>query len=335
MRDLTKAPGFWGKLKRPILMQAPMADVTDAAYRLMIARRGMPDAFFTEFVSTDGLCSRGRPNLVRELFYHEEERPVVAHLFGDKPEKFYETAQLAVELGFDGIDINMGCPVKIVTKTGSGAALIKTPKLAQEIIRATIKGAADLPVSVKTRIGWNQPELETWIPAILETEPAALIMHLRTRKEMSLVDAHWELAETAVKLCEGSDTILVGNGDVRSLQHAAELTEQTGVDGCMLGRAIFGNPWLYDRSRTYDEITLEEKLDAMIEHSFLYENIFRGRKNFAVMQKHLRAYANGFDGAKQLRTSFDQISCATEVYDAVTAFREERGIDSNLPLAIS
>ncbi|MDZ4722804.1 MAG: tRNA-dihydrouridine synthase [candidate division Zixibacteria bacterium] len=321
METESRVYGFWKQLKAPIFAMAPMADVTDAAFREIIARRGKPDVFFTEFVAVDGLCSAGRPNLLKSLMYHESERPIVAQFFGEKPKHFYETAQLAVELGFDGIDLNMGCPVRTVTKTGSGAALIKTPGLAKEIIVATQEGAGNLPVSIKTRIGFSKIALEDWVGHLLETKPAAITLHLRTAKEMSLVDAHWELISQAVRAVQGTGTILLGNGDVKSIAEAEELVKTTGIDGVMLGRAIYGNPWLFNRSINPEDITVEEKFSAMIEHAHLFESIFQGHKNFAMMRKHLRSYASGFAGSKELRVSFEQVNSALEVRDCIDLAR--------------
>ena len=179
---------FWEKLNKPIFVLAPMADVTDAAFRRIIAKYGKPDVFWTEFVSADGLTlapEEGRKKLLRDLEYSESERPIVAQFFTSNPENMKKAAELAVELGFDGIDINMGCPDKSVEKQKAGAALIKNPKLAREIIRAAKAGAGSLPVSVKTRLGYNKDELETWLPELLAEEPAVVTIHARTRKEMS------------------------------------------------------------------------------------------------------------------------------------------------------
>lgn len=312
--------GFWGKLPRPIFVLAPMADVTDAAFRRIIARYGKPDVFVTEFVSVDGICSAGRPALLKSLMYHESERPIVAQFFGDDPELFYQCAELAQELGFDGIDINMGCPVKTVTKTGSGAALIKYPDIAKEVILATKRGAGKLPVSVKTRIGFNRPVIDEWLPHVLEAEPAVLTLHLRTAKEMSLVPAHWELMHHAVEIVRKTDTILLGNGDVRDLPHAHELVEKTGIDGIMLGRAVYGNPWLFNREVRMEDLPLEEKFRVMIEHSRLYEELFTGKKNFAIMQKHIRAYISGFNGAKDVRKSLEHMQNTDDLEKIVEAY---------------
>ncbi|MEE8149678.1 MAG: tRNA-dihydrouridine synthase [candidate division Zixibacteria bacterium] len=314
--------GFWDKLEKPIYAMAPMADVTDAAFRYMIAKYGKPDVMFTEFVSCDGLCSAGRPNLMKYLLYDEIERPIVIQLFGEKPENFYKSALFARELKFDGIDINMGCPVKTVTKTGSGAALINTPELGQEIIAATIEGAGDLPVSVKTRIGYNSITIAEWVERLLETNLAAITLHLRTKKEMSNVQAHWETAHEAVELASKTETLLLANGDLDDLDQADKMIEQTGIDGVMMARAIYGFPWLFDRTKTRESITVEQRLGAMIEHSLQYEKVFDARKNFAVMIKHLRAYATGFEGAKELRVMMEDVKNSRDVERRVESFRK-------------
>ncbi|KKU06531.1 MAG: tRNA-dihydrouridine synthase [Candidatus Collierbacteria bacterium GW2011_GWC2_45_40] len=233
-------------LDRPILALAPMADVTNAAFRQIIAKYGKPDVVFTEFVSCDGLCSKGRKNLLPILKYTEKEKPIVAQVFGAKPENFYESAKLIKKLGFDGIDINMGCPDKKVIKQGAGAALINNPKLAQEIIRQTKKGArlsggqaGEMPVSVKTRIGYDKydkNEFKKWLTVLLECEPAAITIHARTKKEMSLVPAKWEVVAEAVKIRDEffdnkkDKTLILGNGDVQSVADAKEKARISGAD---------------------------------------------------------------------------------------------------------
>src|SRR3989338_6691609 len=214
--------GFWKKLKKPIFALAPMSNVTDAAFLRIITKYGKADIMWTEFVSCDGLASKGRDKLLVDFMFTKAERPIVAQIFGSKPENFYKTALLLRELGFDGIDINMGCPDKNVEKQGAGAKLMKNPELAREIIRAAKRGAGALPVSVKTRIGYNKNELAAWLPALLETEPAAIIIHCRTRQEMSLVPARWEHIAEAVALRDkaGSSTLILGNGDVANLDEA-------------------------------------------------------------------------------------------------------------------
>lgn len=313
--------GFWAELSRPILALSPMDGVTDAACRRLIARCGKPDVMMTEFVSVDGLCSAGRQHLLNDLRFDEGERPVVAQLFGTEPDLFRESARLIRELEFDGVDINMGCPVKTVCKNGSGAALINEPELAKDIIRATIEGAGQLPVSVKTRIGYNKIQTEEWASHLLEARPAAITFHLRTKKEMSQVPAHWEEMPRIVELARGTGVLILGNGDVNSVDRADQIVAQTGCDGVMIGRAIFGNPWFFDRSRSIEDITLSERLDTMLEHCRLYEEVFGGDKKFLVLRKHLMAYASGFRGAKELRISLEQVKASADVVAAVESFR--------------
>jgi len=311
--------GFWAKLPKPFFVAAPMADVTDAAFRQMIAKYsrhgepgGGPDVFWTEFVSADGLCSAGRDILKRDLAFSDREHPIVAQIFGSTPEHMQKTAELIKSLGFDGIDINMGCPDKSIEKQGAGSAHMKNPKLALECIRATMTGAGSLPVSVKTRIGYNKETLSEWIGAILETKPAVITVHARTRKELSLVPARWEEVARAVKLAEGTGTLIIGNGDIKDLTDANEKARATGADGVMLGRAMFGTPWLFDRTRT-EPPTLAEKFEILIEHTHLFEKLLGDIKNFAIMKKHYKAYVHGFDGAKELRVYMMDAKNADEV----------------------
>jgi len=299
---------FWKKLKKPFFALAPMADVTDVAFREIIAKYGKPDVMFTEFVSCDGLMSEGKEALLFDLKYTENQRPIVAQVFGSKPENFFKTAKLIKKLGFDGIDINMGCPDKNVEKSGSGAALIKNPELAREIIKATKKGAGNMPVSVKTRIGYNKDEVETWIPALLEAKPDVITVHGRTRKEMSKTSANWNAIARAVELAKETDTVVIGNGDIWNTEDGLRRARESGADGVMIGRGVFGNPWFFaDHSPS-----TEEKLKAMVEHAKLFEKML-GNKNFAIMKKHYKAYATGFDGAKELRISLMGANNANEV----------------------
>ena len=278
---------------------APMANVTDAAFRSIIAKYGKPDVMYTEFVSADGLVSAGREALLIDLKFSETERPIVAQFFGATPEHFYRTALLAQELGFDGIDINMGCPDKAVLKQGAGAALIESPKLAQEIIRETKRGAGALLVSVKTRLGLKKHTLKNWLPKLLEMDLAAVIVHGRTAKELSLVPADWDAIGEAVKIRDkySKSTLVLGNGDVRDLADAEDKAKKYGLDGVMVGRGIFGNPWFF-AGHVPDA---KEKIGVMLEHTRLFEKLFKGDKNFDVMKKHYKAYINGFPGAKELR----------------------------------
>ncbi|MBI2476035.1 MAG: tRNA-dihydrouridine synthase [Candidatus Taylorbacteria bacterium] len=346
---------FWLKLKlartnaslggKPITALAPMADVTDAAFRRIIAKYskyggaeifdrqgkftrlsfasqnlGGPDVMFTEFVSADGLCHpEGRQKLLTDLSYSEAERPIVAQLFTAHPEKMRQAAALVRQLGFDGLDINMGCPDRAVEKQGCGAALMKNSKLARELIKAAREGAGGgLPVSVKTRIGYNKNELATWLPELFAEEPAAVTIHARTRNEMSNAPARWEAVGEAVALRDrlGSRALILGNGDVAGLADAEEKIRQTGCDGAMLGRAIFGNPELFSNSRELENSSereiAERKLRILIEHARFFDELFRGVKNFSIMKKHFKAYASGFEGAKELRLRLMKTQSAAE-----------------------
>ncbi len=300
---------FWTKLPKPFFVLAPMADVTDPAYRALIAKSGKPDVTWTEFVSADGLyhtrekkLMRDDENpLMRDLQFSEAERPIVAQLFSSNPENMAYAAKLCKELGFDGIDINMGCPDKSIEKQGCGAAMIKNPARAKEIIRAAKESG--LPVSVKTRIGYNSETMDEWLTAVLEEKPAALTVHLRTRKEMSKVPAHWELMPRAVALRDriSPTTRIIGNGDIVDLEDARQKLELSGADGAMLGKAIFGNPWVF-AGKTAQEISEIEKKQALLELAKAYEQL-RPQKSFHILKKHVKAFIVGFDDSAPLRAS--------------------------------
>jgi nifR3 family TIM-barrel protein len=326
---------FWKTLKKPFFVLAPMANVTDAAFRQVIAKYGKPDVFWTEFVSADGLISVGHDILKKDLIFGENEHPIVAQLFSSNPEKMEKASSLIQELGFDGLDINMGCPDRTIEKQGAGASLIKTKTLAKEIIRAAKRGAPHLPISVKTRSGYSKRELEEWIPALLEEGITALTVHARTRKEMSKVPAEWGDVKRAVEIRNNlkKDTLIIGNGDALDLSQARVKAEETGADGIMFGRAIFGNPWLFadlvhaergnqterpERSEGY--IPLEEKLRVLVEHTKLFEKYFNGVKSFFVMKKHFKAYIKGFPGAKELHNELMETKNSKEVENTIERF---------------
>lgn len=323
---------FWATLPKPLFCLAPMADVTDAAFRRVIAKysksfdsaqdlRPTPFVLYTEFVSADGLAlapEEGRAKLMRDLLFSEAERPIVAQFFTAKPEYMEKAAALAQELGFDGVDINMGCPSLQIEKQGAGAKLIQNSALAAELIAAAKHGAPNLPVSVKTRLGYNKDVLEEWLPALLQAEPVAIVLHARTRKEMSKVAAHWERVARAVEMRNelGSNTLIFGNGDVRDLADAKEKAAASQADGVMLGRAIFGRPWLFAGG----EKTKEEKLKILVEHTKLFQQLLGDIKSFAIMKKHFKAYVEGFDGAKELRAKLMECNNAQEVERYVEEF---------------
>lgn len=328
---------FWNNLPRPICVLAPLADVTDAAFRRIVAKYsshkrengtiGGPDVMWTEFVSADGLMrapEEGKVKLLKDLEYSEEERPIVAQLFGSTVEHMEGAARLCRERGFDGVDINMGCPDRSVEKQGCGAAMIKNPENARAIIRAAKRGAGELPVSVKTRLGYNKDELETWLPELLEEEPAVVTIHARTRKEMSKVPARWERVKRAVEIRDAckSSALIFGNGDVHNISEAHTKARTSGADGVMLGRALFGNPWLFHPEKDISNVSLEERLRVMVEHTKLFEELLP-HKNFATMKKHYKAYAHGFDGAKELRMELMEMSNSSEVEKCVVSFLDK------------
>jgi tRNA-dihydrouridine synthase len=346
----TDDKNFWLTLPRPIAAMAPMANVTDAAFRRMFAECGKPDVFWTEFVSVEGLLSRGRDRLLPDLWFdakNPNERPIVAQIFGGKPEQFEQIAPFIKKLGFDGIDINMGCPDRGIEKSGAGAGLIKDPVRAREIIRALKRGIGvgtagqngndALPVSVKTRLGYKSiDEMERWLTALLEEKPAALTVHLRTRDEMSDVPAHWELASKIVALRDkiSPKTVVLGNGDVSSMEDGRVKAAAAGMDGFMVGSGAFGNPWFFS-GRVPD---VRERLERLVAHTELFEKLYRsdnqkpisqgGRiKNFDIMKKHYKSYTSaqpdgsgGFDGAKELRMRLMDAKNAAEVSKIVNDF---------------
>lgn len=356
---------FWHHVPAPFLAVAPMADVTDVAFRRMIAKYsahtrtdgtvGGPDVMWTEFVAADGLVRAtpaGKVKLMADLLYAEAERPIVAQLFTRDPIHMEYAAALCLELGFDGVDINMGCPAGAIIDQGCGAAMIKTPELAVAIIRAAKRGAKSddggIPVSVKTRLGYNIDQVEEWIPVILAEQPAALSVHARTRKDMSKVPARWERIKRVVELRNqlSPQTRIIGNGDVLTRVDAFAKIAASGADGAMIGRALFGNPWFFHPTQSLPlrfktlpthgvaledisaaDTTIEagtfvplaERLRVMVEHSYLFCELLP-HKNFAVMKKHYKAYVNGFPGAVPLRSLLMEQETPAAVESVVQEF---------------
>lgn len=398
---------FWSSLPRPFFVLAPMANVTDSVFRKLFAKYGKPDVTWTEFVSADGLVSAGQKKLLVDLEYTNKERPIVAQLFTGHPEVMREAAVLVKTLGFDGLDINMGCPDRAVEKQGGGAALIKDTVLALKVLEAARDGVdlnsglnqkskiptsllrsyegqskssfsakatkdnqklkakgekfQTIPVSVKTRIGYNKIDLN-WIKFLLEQKLPALTVHLRTRKEMSEVPAHWEIMPEIIKMRNeiAPATLIIGNGDVESLEQAREYSEKYGCDGIMIGRGIFGKPWFFEglkklktgksglrnilNTKLDFEKTPEERLKILVEHAKLFEKTFlpaptlnnkslnknglrqasKNIKNFDVMKKHFKAYVSGWDGAKELRVKLFEAEYAKDVAAVVKEYIKER-----------
>lgn len=326
--------GFWKKLKKPFFCLAPMSDVTDIAFRTILAKysknRENKDriVFWTEFVAADGLCNKlAKKKLSHILEFSNAERPIVAQVFGANPENMKKACQYIASLGFDGIDINMGCPDKSVVAQGAGSALIKTPQLARKIIQAAQEGiratGQNIPLSVKTRIGFNKEDIDNWIPELLKEDIIALTIHLRTTKEMSLVPAHWEHVKKIKELIQkgGKEIFLIGNGDIQSLGEGKEKALQYGCDGVMVGRGVFGNPWFFLEEGDKD-LSVTDKLKVLVEHTYLFEKKLSKpkHKSFAVMKKHFKAYVNDFRGAKELRVKLMETENAREVEKIVNDF---------------
>ena len=330
--------GFWNNLKRPIIALSPMDGVTDAPFRMITAKYGKPDVMITEFTSVEGICA-GATKTLNTFLYDESERPVAAQLFGSTPEAFYKASFVLCELGFDGIDINMGCPAKSIASKGAGASLILTPVLAKEIVSKTRQGCEDwaagktmedaglheniivwvqqnrhavsrkiLPVSVKTRVGYDQITIEEWVKHLLETEPAAISIHGRTLKQMYTGKADWEAIARAATIIHQTGTTVLGNGDIQSIPQAHEYIKKYGVDGVLIGRAAFGNPWVFKNK----EGTVDERLEIAKEHAELHQKIF-GESYFMPMRKHLSWYCKGFTGAAEIRQKLMTAKNASDV----------------------
>jgi nifR3 family TIM-barrel protein len=325
---------FWETLPKPIFALAPLADVTDAAFRRLIAKYSKPASFvmWTEFVSADGLAlapEEGRQKLLRDLLYSEQERPIVAQFFTAHPEHMEKAAALAQELGFDGVDINMGCPAGPVNNQGAGAELILSPDLAVELVAAAKRGAPNLPVSVKTRLGYNSDIVEEWIPKLLSAEPVVLTIHARTRKEMSKVAAHWDRVKRVVEIRNElkSKTLIIGNGDVKNIEEAKQRVQETGADGVMIGRGIFGSPWLFNTKASF--ASPEARLRIAVEHTKLFEKLLGDIKNFAIMKKHFKAYCEGFPGAKELRVKLMETHNSGEIEKLIEDFIKASALKSH------
>jgi len=309
---------IWQKLKKPILALAPMEDVTDTVFRRIVSACARPDVFFTEFTNVDGMQSAGRDAINHRFSFTKEEHPIVAQVWGMKPENYEKTARELVEMGFDGVDINMGCPVGAVIGHGACAALINTPSLAKEIILATQKGAGGrIPVSVKTRIGYKNIS-EDWIPFLLEQNLDALTIHGRTAAEMSKAPVHWDQIQKAVQMRDAMklSTVIIGNGDVKNAHEALEKAKEYQVDGIMMGRAVFEDLWAFERGSKH-EPTVGEHLAIMKKHVELYEKTWGTKQHFPILRKFFKIYVKGFEGASEWREKVMATKSAAEVYPMI------------------
>jgi tRNA-dihydrouridine synthase len=315
---------FWKELPKPFSCLAPMEDVTDTTFRQLIAELGRPDVFFTEFTSTDGLMSEGRKGVIRRLEYTENERPLVAQIWGNNPDNYYESAKLIVELGFDGIDINMGCPVRKVVSRGQCSGLIQDPPLAAELIKATIAGAnGKIPVSVKTRLGFAKVQTEEWAGFLLEQDIDVLTVHGRVAKHLSKFPADWSEIGKVVKLRDQmkKDTLIIGNGDLMSLEDIESKHKEFGVDGGMVGRGIFKNPYLFNKGNKHiNQLSTNEKLNLLMHHTELFVNKWGTDRNFNVLKRFFKIYISEFEGAAEIRgelmntTNIEEVKAIVEKY---------------------
>ncbi|HXK36947.1 MAG TPA: tRNA-dihydrouridine synthase family protein [Candidatus Paceibacterota bacterium] len=295
--------GFWDTLPKPFFVLAPMADVTDMSFRTVVTSCGRPDVFYTEFVSAHGLQSPGRERLLKDLAIAPTDHPIVVQFFGTEAEHLQAAGILARERGFDGVDINLGCPDRGVMKQGAGIAMAKTPEKVPELVAALRDGFRG-PVAVKTRLGlYTTEEMETWIPAIIAAKPDVLVVHGRTMKEASKVSAHWDLIGRCAAMAHDAGVLCIGNGDVMSRVQGEKLATRWGVDGLMVGRGIYQNPWIFgpDAEREHQP---QERLALLLRHAQLWQKQWEGMKPFDLMKKFAKAYISGWPGAAGLRARF-------------------------------
>lgn len=339
------------KSKNDIIVLAPMADVTDEAFREMIAKYSRPygpDIFWTEFVSADGLASPGRKVLQKDLLYNKKiERPILAQIFGSRKENLLKAIDIIYKLDFDGVDINMGCPDKSIEKQKSGAQMMKDFEATREILEA-IKNHIDklnfknskkfFSFSVKTRLGYNKIDYKNWLPNILDYEPDILTVHLRTRKELSLVEAHWEISKEVVNFIKKytkenklKTPLILLNGDIKNVEEAKNKIKSSTCNGIMIGRGVFGTPWLFNekeyKKRLIQNLNTKKgrenilfRLKVLLEHTKLFEKKLTKIKSFNIMKKHYKAYVNGFDGAKEFRVELMLAKDYKEVKKIVDRF---------------
>ena len=362
---------FWQSLTRPIIGLAPMDGVTDATFRHTVAMQGKPDVSFTEFTHVHDVC-RGPEFLLDSLIYHEVERPIVAQLYGKEPDLFYQAAHAVCELGFDGLDINMGCPSRSVASSGSGAGLIRTPNVAQAIMQAARQGIADwaegqtleggglksgriaairrmneqrknarllvrrtIPLSVKTRLGYDVVVVDRWIEHLLKEQPEVISLHGRTLQQMYRGEADWNAIARAAEIMHGSGTLLLGNGDVHSYYDIVRRVRETGVDGVLVGRAALGTPWFFRQKEEARFVlqqhllvgesepwvpSLDVRFEMLLDHARRFEAAC-GQGQFRRMRKHLGWYCKGFPYAASLRADMFRVSSVADLEQVVADFR--------------
>lgn len=312
---------FWAELPKPFFILAPMEDVTDVVFRHVIQTAGAPDVFFTEFTNSDSYCHPdGRQSVRGRLTFTEDEQPMVAHIWGDKPEFFREMSLGLAEMGFKGIDLNMGCPVPNVAGHGKGSGLILRPEVAAELIEAAKAGG--LPVSVKTRLGYKDiAEMENWLSHVLAQDIANLSIHLRTREEMSKVDAHWDLIPQVLAIRDrvAPQTLITINGDIPDRQTGLQLAEKYGVDGVMIGRGIFKNPYAFEKEpRAHSSKELLDLLHLQLDLQDQYAELVP--RSIVGLHRFFKIYVKGFPGAGDLRARLMNTKTTDEVREILGRF---------------
>ncbi len=296
---------IWQTLPKPIFCLAPMFGATDSAFRQLLSEIGKPNLMFTEFVNVQQIFSPETKAIAQLLSYYPVEQPLIAQIWGLDPELFEAAADFIVRAGFQGIDINFGCPEKAVVKKGAGAALIDNQDLAGKIIKATLQGTRGrLPVSVKTRLGYKTINTTTWFKFLLNFELAAISVHCRTAKAMSVGPTHWdEIAKiVALKNKYNPKTLLIGNGDIFSRAIAYQRIKETKIDGAMIGRGVFHDPWIFNPHQTINSKTKAEKIAAWERHLTIYQTTWGKTKSIHPLKRFLKVYLKGFSGALALRT---------------------------------
>ena len=292
------------KMPKPFFVLAPMDDVTDTVFRQIVADCAAPDLFFTEFVNVDGLQSPGREKLLPKLKLTEKEKPIISQVWGKDPANYHKTVKDLIAMGYEGVDINMGCPDRAVVKNGCCSALINNRELAGEIIKATKAAAGnDFPVSVKTRVGFTTIDL-SWIEFLLQQKLNMLTIHARTTNEMSKVPAHYELFEQIVELRDklSPTTLIVANGDITSRSGGVALAKKYNLDGVMIGRGVFDDPYVFAQKSPWLSMTKVKKINLYKKHVELFAKTWpNGERRIHTLNKFCKIYINGFDGAKELR----------------------------------
>lgn len=320
-------PSFdWKALVRPFSVLAPMDGITDTAFRRLIRAYGPPDVFYCEFVHVDRLCGGLEDETRGGLRFCAEERPLIAQIWGGSPERTYTAVRMLVELGFDGIDLNMSCPTPKVVASGCCAALIKNPGLAGEFLQAAQEGAnGEIPVSVKTRLGFDVDEIETWAQRLLRLKPAALTIHGRLAMQMYSGTANWHGIAKVVKLREAlaCDTVIIGNGDVQSWSEIKAKHRRYGVDGVMVGRAALKNPSIFNRDDPFSKMqSSSQRLELMAQHARLCRQQWGDEQGCTVLKRFLKSYLVGFKGAAELRAELMKTVTCSEMDEVVRCYRQ-------------